>query len=391
MKRYTGSTTIKIVLLFFGLILMAGTIFYSNSIVAQLREDNRQIVTVYSRIIANTINEESDANLGFVFDEIIKKVQFPIIYTDKLNNPLYSRNIDQDKNKDELLNHIKSMNKSNKPIAIEYYNAESKSTILLGYLYFGDSILVQRLEWLPYLEIIIVLMFILVGFLGFNSIRENEKRQIWVGMARETAHQLGTPISALIGWIDRIDSHPKDSQYIAKEMRSDMMRLEQIADRFSQMGSQSPLEKLSLSKLIDGQVKYLKKRIPSLNKDTELKIKIIDDIYIMGNSILLSWALENLIRNAIDSIKQQNGVVELIVKIENGFGCIDIKDNGLGIDRKDWKNIFIPGFSSKKRGWGLGLSLVQRIIKEIHSGSIAVKSSSASDGTTFRIKLDQQR
>ena len=391
MKRYTGSTTIKIVLLFFGLILMAGTIFYSNSIVAQLREDNRQIVTVYSRIIANTVNEESDANLGFVFDEIIKKVQFPIIYTDKLNNPLYSRNIDQDKNKDELLNHIKSMNKSNKPIAIEYYNAESKSTILLGYLYFGDSILVQRLEWLPYLEIIIVLMFILVGFLGFNSIRENEKRQIWVGMARETAHQLGTPISALIGWIDRIDSHPKDSQYIAKEMRSDMMRLEQIADRFSQMGSQSPLEKLSLSKLIDGQVKYLKKRIPSLNKDTELKIKIIDDIYIMGNSILLSWALENLIRNGIDSIKQQNGVVELIVKIENGFGCIDIKDNGLGIDRKDWKNIFIPGFSSKKRGWGLGLSLVQRIIKEIHSGSIAVKSSSASDGTTFRIKLDQQR
>ena len=391
MKRYTGSTTIKIVLLFFGLILMAGTIFYSNSIVAQLREDNRQIVTVYSRIIANTVNEESDANLGFVFDEIIKKVQFPIIYTDKLNNPLYSRNIDQDKNKDELLNHIKSMNKSNKPIAIEYYNAESKSTILLGYLHFGDSILVQRLEWLPYLEIIIVLMFILVGFLGFNSIRENEKRQIWVGMARETAHQLGTPISALIGWIDRIDSHPKDSQYIAKEMRSDMMRLEQIADRFSQMGSQSPLEKLSLSKLIEGQVKYLKKRIPSLNKDTELKIKIIDDIYIMGNSILLSWALENLIRNGIDSIKQQNGVVELIVKIENGFGCIDIKDNGLGIDRKDWKNIFIPGFSSKKRGWGLGLSLVQRIIKEIHSGSIAVKSSSASDGTTFRIKLDQQR
>ena len=391
MKRYTGSTTIKIVLLFFGLILMAGTIFYSNSIVAQLREDNRQIVTVYSRIIANTINEESDANLGFVFDEIIKKVQFPIIYTDKLNNPLYSRNIDQDKNKDELLNHIKSMNKSNKPIAIEYYNAESKSTILLGYLHFGDSILVQRLEWLPYLEIIIVLMFILVGFLGFNSIRENEKRQIWVGMARETAHQLGTPISALIGWIDRIDSHPKDSQYIAKEMRSDMMRLEQIADRFSQMGSQSPLEKLSLSKLIDGQVKYLKKRIPSLNKDTELKIKIIDDIYIMGNSILLSWALENLIRNGIDSIKQQNGVVELIVKIENGFGCIDIKDNGLGIDRKDWKNIFIPGFSSKKRGWGLGLSLVQRIIKEIHSGSIAVKSSSASDGTIFRIKLNQQR
>ena len=195
---------------------MAGAIFYSNSIVSQLRDDNRQIVTVYSRIIANTINEESDANLCFVFDEIIKKVQFPIVYTDKLNIPLYSRNIDQNKNKDEMLKLIKSMDKNNNPIPIEYYDSGSNSKMLLGYLHFGDSILVQRLEWLPYLEILIVLMFVIVGFLGFNSIRENEKRLIWVGMARETAHQLGTPISAMIGWIDRINSHPKESKNIAK-------------------------------------------------------------------------------------------------------------------------------------------------------------------------------
>ena len=171
MKKYTYSSNIKIGLLFFGLALMAGAIFYSNSIVSQLRDDNRQIVTVYSRIIANTINEESDANLGFVFDEIIKKVQFPIVYTDKLNTPLYSRNIDQNKNKDEMLNLIKSMDKNNKPIPIEYYDSGSNSKMLLGYLHFGDSILVQRLEWLPYLEILIVLMFVIVGFLGFNSLR----------------------------------------------------------------------------------------------------------------------------------------------------------------------------------------------------------------------------
>lgn len=391
MKKYTNSSKIKIGLLFFGLLLMAATIFYSNSIVSQLRQDNRQIVNVYSRIIANTINEESDANLGFVFDEIIKKVQFPIIYTDRLNNPLYSRNINQHKNKYDLNDHVKNMDKNNKPIAIEYYDIESNSTILLGYLHFGDSSLVGRLEWLPFLEIAIVLMFAMVGFLGFNSIRENEKRQIWVGMARETAHQLGTPISALIGWIDRINTHPEDSKSISKEMRSDMIRLEQVADRFSQMGSHSPLEKLSLTELVKEQAKYLKKRIPSLNNDIELKIKIIDDVNIMGNSVLLSWVFENLIRNGIDSIKQQNGVVELFVIKENDCGFIDIKDNGVGIDKKEWKNIFKPGFTTKKRGWGLGLSLVQRIIEEIHSGSIAVKSSSANEGTVIRIKLTRER
>ena len=350
MKKYTYSSKIKIGLLFFGLALMAGAIFYSNSIVSQLRDDNRQIVTVYSRIIANTINEESDANLGFVFDEIIKKVQFPIVYTDKLNTPLYSRNIDQNKNKDEMLNLIKSMDKNNKPIPIEYYDSGSNSKMLLGYLHFGDSILVQRLEWLPYLEILIVLMFVVVGFLGFNSIRENEKRLIWVGMARETAHQLGTPISAMIGWIDRINSHPKESKNIAKEMRSDMMRLEQIADRFSQMGSQSPLDKLSVTQLINEQAKYLRKRIPSLDRDIELEIKIIDEISIMGNSVLLGWVLENLIRNGIDSINKENGKVQIIVRAMNEFGCIYIKDNGKGINKKDWKNVFKPGFSSKKEG-----------------------------------------
>jgi len=258
-------------------------------------------------------------------------------------------------------------------------------------LYFGDSVIVRRLEWLPYLEIIIVLMFVLVGFLGFNSIRENEKRQIWVGMARETAHQLGTPISALIGWIDRMDTHPKESEKIAKEMRSDMTRLEQISDRFGQMASHSPLERLSLSNLINEQVEYLKKRIPTLGNGTALKINIYDDLYILGNSVLLGWVFENLIRNGIDSIKNKNGKVEVSVKAESDYAYIFIKDNGKGINRKDWKNIFKPGFTSKKRGWGLGLSLVLRIIEEIHSGAIIVKTSSLNEGTTFLIKLKQQR
>ena len=391
MITYTAGTKIKIGLLFFGLALVAGTIFYSNSIVIQLREDNRQIVTVYSRIIAKTINEENDANLGFVFDEIIKKVQFPIIYTDGSNIPLYYRNLDQDLDQKEILGLVKSMDQNNDPIPINYFDANSDQTILLGYLHYGDSILIQKLRWLPLLEIFMVAIFIFIGFLGFNSIRENEKRQIWVGMARETAHQLSTPISALIGWVERIKSHPNDALNTANEMKSDMVRLEQIAERFSQMGSKSVLKRISINNLIDVQIKYLRKRIPSLGKDTELNVSKGKDISITGNEILLGWAIENIIRNGIDSIKSSKGRVDITVTKEGNYACLDITDNGIGINKKDWKNIFKPGFSSKKRGWGLGLSLVKRIINEIHHGTIKVISSTIGGGTTIQIKLDIQR
>ena len=391
MITYTTGTKIKIGLLFFGLALVAGTIFYSNSIVAQLREDNRQIVTVYSRIIAKTINEENDANLGFVFDEIIKKVQFPIIYTDGSNIPLYFRNLDQDLDQKEILGLVKSMDQNNDPIPINYFDTNSDQTILLGYLHYGDSILIQKLRWLPLLEIFMVAIFIFIGFLGFNSIRENEKRQIWVGMARETAHQLSTPISALIGWVERIKSHPNDALNTANEMKSDMVRLEQIAERFSQMGSKSVLKRISINNLIDAQIKYLRKRMPSLGKDTELNVSKDKDIFIKGNEILLGWAIENIFRNGIDSIKSSNGKVDITVTKEGNYACLDITDNGIGINKKDWKNIFKPGFSSKKRGWGLGLSLVKRIINEIHHGTIKVISSTIGGGTTIQIKLDIQR
>ena len=391
MITYTTGTKIKIGLLFFGLALVAGTIFYSNSIVVQLREDNRQIVTVYSRIIAKTINEENDANLGFVFDEIIKKVQFPIIYTDGSNIPLYFRNLDQDLDQKEILGLVKSMDQNNDPIPINYFDTNSDQTILLGYLHYGDSILIQKLRWLPLLEIFMVAIFIFIGFLGFNSIRENEKRQIWVGMARETAHQLSTPISALIGWVERIKSHPNDALNTANEMKSDMVRLEQIAERFSQMGSKSVLKRISINNLIDVQIKYLRKRMPSLGKDTELNVSKDKDIFIKGNEILLGWAIENIIRNGIDSIKSSKGKVDITVTKEGNYACLDITDNGIGINKKDWKNIFKPGFSSKKRGWGLGLSLVKRIINEIHHGTIKVISSTIGGGTTIQIKLDIQR
>jgi signal transduction histidine kinase len=387
MNSYRNNNNIKVGLFFVGLILIIGLLGYSNSIVNRLRDDNRNIVKLYSEIIAKTVNEDSDTNLNFVFDEIIKKVQFPIIYSDAKNTPIYSRNISGIELPDQLKKPMGAMDRQNDPIPISYYDQISGQSIPLGFLHYGDSDLIRKLQWLPYLEIGVVAMFIFIGFMGFNSIRNSEKRNIWVGMARETAHQLGTPVSALMGWVDRIKRHPEESSHVVQEMESDLERLNQIGTRFSKMGSQTVLNSISLKELVNRQTGYLKKRMPSLGKDIELRLTSNEDINIEGNEVLLGWAIENVIRNGIDSIKGELGTVEIKIYSDDNYGIIQLKDNGSGIQKKDWKNIFRPGFSTKERGWGLGLSLVNRIIGEIHGGEIKVIHSEIGVGTTFEISL----
>ena len=387
MNSYRNNNNIKVGLFFVGLILIIGLLGYSNSIVNRLRDDNRNIVKLYSEIIAKTVNEDSDTNLNFVFDEIIKKVQFPIIYSDAKNTPIYSRNISGIELPNQLKKPMGAMDRQNDPIPISYYDQISGQSIPLGFLHYGDSDLIRKLQWLPYLEIGVVAMFIFIGFMGFNSIRNSEKRNIWVGMARETAHQLGTPVSALMGWVDRIKRHPEESSHVVQEMESDLERLNQIGTRFSKMGSQTVLNSISLKELINRQTGYLKKRMPSLGKDIELRLTSNEDINIEGNEVLLGWAIENVIRNGIDSIKGELGTVEIKIYSDDNYGIIQLKDNGSGIQKKDWRNIFRPGFSTKERGWGLGLSLVNRIIGEIHGGEIKVIHSEIGVGTTFEISL----
>ncbi|MBT4269859.1 MAG: HAMP domain-containing histidine kinase, partial [Candidatus Marinimicrobia bacterium] len=272
-------------------------------------------------------------------------------------------------------------------IPITFNDPISGIAIPLGFLHYGDSDLIRKLQWLPFFEIGVVALFIFLGFMGFNSIRKSEKRNIWVGMARETAHQLGTPVSALMGWVDRLKAHPEESSAVVVEMESDLERLNQIGNRFSKMGSDAPLKSISLNNLVNNQTTYLKKRLPSLGKEIELILETSEDVLIDGNELLLGWAIENVIRNGIDSIKGEQGRVNILLSSDDNYGLIQIQDNGLGIPKKDWKNIFRPGFSTKNRGWGLGLSLVNRIINEIHGGEIKVIQSEVGNGTTFEIGL----
>ena len=387
MKIYKHSINIKGGLIFLGVILISSLLIYSQSIVNKLRYDNREIVQLYAEIIAATVKDESDANLSFVFDEIIKKVQFPLIYSDRNHIPIYSKNLPEDLNQKDLLKHQKTMSAQNKPISLDFVDSNSGKYLHIGFLYYGDSNLIKRLQWLPFLEIGAVAIFIILGFAGFTLIRNSEKRHIWVGMARETAHQLGTPVSALMGWVDIIKNNPQKLDDVLDEMSTDINRLEQIVDRFSKMGSEAKMEEYDLSNVIENVKIYLERRLPSIGKNVQINNQVEEGLLLNGNSILVSWALENIIKNAIDAIDHDKGKIEIKNIKGNNTIYITISDNGRGIPHKDRKNVFRPGFSSKAKGWGMGLSLVKRIIEDIHAGKIEVKESSKTEGTTIQISI----
>ncbi len=387
MKIYKHSTNIKGGLILLGVILISSLLMYSQSIVNKLRNDNREIVQLYAEIIAATVKDESDANLSFVFDEIIKKVQFPLIYSDRNHIPIYSKNLPEDLNQKDLLKHQKTMSAQNKPISLDFIDSNSGKYLHIGFLYYGDSNLIKRLQWLPFLEIGAVAIFIILGFAGFTLIRNSEKRHIWVGMARETAHQLGTPVSALMGWVDIIKNNPQKLDDVLDEMSTDINRLEQIVDRFSKMGSEAKMEEYDLSNVIENVKIYLERRLPSIGKNVQINNQVEEGLLLNGNSILVSWALENIIKNAIDAIDHDKGKIEIKNIKGNNTIYITISDNGRGIPYKDRKNVFRPGFSSKSKGWGMGLSLVKRIIEDIHAGKIEVKESSKTEGTTIQISI----
>ena len=378
------SSNIKAGLFFLGFVLIIVLLSYTQKIVNELRIDNGEIVKLYAEIIAETISDENDANLDFVFDEIIQKAQFPIIYSNNQREPIYSKNINKDKSK---LKKIQlTMDEQNEAIPLRYANPLTNEIILIGYLHYGDSNQIEKLKWLPFIEIGAITLFIFLGFISFSIIRNNEKRNIWVGMARETAHQLGTPISSLMGWLEWLKNKPNDQDKIINDISIDLDRLQQVSDRFSKMGSETKLKEIHLSSIVDNVVIYFIRRIPSMGKSIIIENKLVSNIKIKANGILISWAIENVIKNAIDALENE-GIITLKSNMDKKNIIIEVQDSGKGILRKDWKNIFRPGFSTKEQGWGLGLSLTSRIIKDIHGGDIYVSKSKQGKGSTIEILL----
>ncbi len=387
MKLYRNAGNIKSGLFILGIILVVLLLGYTQVLINELRKDNREVVRLYASFIANIVQDDNETNLNFIFENVIKKVKFPLIQTDTDDKPQLWKNLPKNiRTETERIRFMNLIDKNNPPISL-IYRDESIGDITFGYLHYGDSSIVEKLKLWTYVILFLMGIFIFIGFLGFSFIRNNEKKHIWVGMARETAHQLGTPVSALMGWVDWLKDHPEKSNEILSEIELDLQRLEQISRRFSNMGSKPHFSEFDLSNKVEKIVEYLNKRLPSLGKKVELLNDIDSDIKIVGNGSLLAWAIENIIRNGIDAIEREDGQISISLKQASNIVKIQIHDNGIGIPKKDWKNIFRPGFSTKKTGWGLGLSLSTRIVEDIHNGSLSVASSSLKKGTIIQISL----
>ena len=373
-----------------GIFLVIGLLSYTRYLSSELREDNREVVKLYAEIIAATVKDDSNKNINFIFENIIKKVKFPIIQSDQDKNPQLWTNLPENiDSNDDRFQMILSMDKINEPIPLVFDN-KSSGPITFGYLHYGDSRLIQKIQIWTYIELLSIGLFIFFGFIGFSFIRNSEKQHIWVGMSRETAHQLGTPVSALLGWLDNLKDDSSNIEKIIPELESDIERLQQVSRRFSKMGSMPEMEYFDLSERVEKVLSYLNRRIPTLGKKVELVNDITPDIKIRANGTLISWAIENLIRNSIDCIDDESGLIRISMSQEEYKVKIRISDNGCGVPKKDWKNIFRPGFSTKKSGWGLGLSLCQRIINEVHNGEIYILESNIDSGTVFEINIPSE-
>lgn len=387
----------KILLLIIAAAMVAGMLVYSQNLIDQLLQKEREIVDLYVNSIEYVASDQAGSgDISFVFDEIIRAIDFPMVLTDPQNNPIQPlqtsvRNIMLDttltpeQQEAQLRRIIRELDEQNPPI-----RAMLNDSTVLSVVHYGESDLIRRLRWFPYIQFGLAGLFTLVAYIGFSYIKRSEQSNIWVGMAKETAHQLGTPLSSLMGWLELAQEHAEGNPELREtihEMRNDIERLNKVAARFSKIGSRPDLREENLTEVIQGVINYISRRVPKTGKNIELTIVTPGEFYARINRELFEWVLENLMKNALDAIEEPTGRISFRIEQTDRTTTIDVSDTGKGIDPKHHKDIFRPGYSTKKRGWGLGLSLSKRIIEEYHRGKLFVKQSSPGAGTTFRIRL----
>jgi K+-sensing histidine kinase KdpD len=363
-------------LLIISLILWNTYIFFN-----QLKENERAKMEIWAAAYHDfTQNNNLDTPVGEVILTVIQgNVSTPmLLYTHK--EGIYdAKNIDSTE-----VNTLKKKQQLVEKFRTEYEPIEIKNDdYLLATIYYGNSPLINKLKYYPAFLILIIFLFILAVYLFYKTSKSAEQNRLWAGMAKETAHQIGTPLSSLVGWTEILKSENVNSEYIL-EMEKDISRLETITDRFSKIGSIPKLEQRDLVEETKATFYYLQKRSSKLI-DFQLKIPETP-IYVQMNSQLFSWTIENLVKNGIDAMKGK-GKITIAIEKNSKYAKIRISDTGKGLNKSEFKKIFIPGHTTKKRGWGLGLSLAKRIIEEYHNGKIKVLKSVVGEGTTMEISL----
>ncbi len=399
----TNSLKLKYLLISIAVIITFATFYYTQNLVKELQKSEREVVELYAKSLEFIANSNSSGNedFTFIFENIIKRINFPLILTDsndvasiyQLGSSVKNIEIDSTWSQKELQeflnNKVKELNKIHEPITVTYKDSRNLP-VILNKIYYGNSDVVQKLQYYPFLQILFAILFLTISYLSFSYLKKNEQSKIWVGMAKEIAHQLGTPISSLMGWVELLKlkyKNPEEVIYVANEMNSDLTRLNKITNRFSKIGSKPNLKEKSITESIYNVTKYFERRLPQTGKDVELIFNPKKNIITKLNSELFEWVIENLVKNAIDAIGSSKGKIEISLSDNNNNIFIEVSDNGKGISSKHKKDIFKPGYSTKNRGWGLGLSLSKRIIDEYHKGKLILKSSVQEEGTVFKIIL----
>jgi len=383
-KIFGHKTFWKLFLLLIAVLVGMGSLIYTESLVSKLKVEERRNVQLWAEATRLISLPDTSQNVEFLSTIIENNNTVPVILTDESDSIISVRNFDAHKTGDYryIKEQLEKIKERNKPIV---NNLEKGHYNLI---YYKDSIILTMLIYYPYIQLGIIIFFILVSYLAFRSSRKAEQNQVWVGMSKETAHQLGTPTSSLAGWIEILEQkHPGIS--ITKELALDVQRLEKITERFSRIGSKPVIKSDNIIGIISRTVDYLKLR-------TSSKVKIITDynpdekVVVPVNAALFEWVIENVFKNAVDSME---GIGEITVRITETerHALIDISDTGKGIPKSAFKKIFNPGFTTKQRGWGLGLSLAKRIIEEYHNGKIFVRHSEVGKGSCIRIVMNRDR
>ena len=392
---YRNNSKIKWIVLAVSIVISAASIYYTERLVSQLKEREKQQVILFAKAIEYTINEGYDVNINFVSQEIINKNNsIPTILIDNHEKVTTLRNVEIDSSKNQaaidqqIQNELEVMAETYEPLTIVLRDP-SRNNEVFGRqkLYYKNSFLLTQINAYPYIQLSVIAIFGIISYMAFNFSRVAEQNRVWVGLAKETAHQLGTPLSSLMAWMEVLRDDPDlKSKGFTDELEKDIRKLTMVTERFSSIGSVPVLKQENVVLLINNVIGYLRPRISS-----KVKIDVFtlsENIQVMVHPPLFEWVVENLCKNAVDAIGSSGTIAVKILRGSDSKVFIDISDTGKGIPRSKISMVFRPGFTTKKRGWGLGLTLAKRIIESYHNGKIFVKSSEENQGTTFRIALN---
>jgi hypothetical protein len=378
-KIFELSRHFKLVFIVIGAAIIIVSTLFTNKLAKSLALEEQKKIEIWAEATRQFILADENTNIDFILSIIEGNTTIPVIIVDEKDQLLRSRNVKEPTNNIDAFYKQKIADLKAKREAIVVNSGNAKQ-----YIYYDDSLLLKQLYCFPYIQLGVIVIFLLISFFAFSSTKNAEQNRVWVGLSKETAHQLGTPISSLLAWVDLLKARYADDKLIT-EMSKDVNRLRIIAERFSKIGSAPDLNLVSLNDTLLNAVQYINNR-SSQKVEIECHFNNENPVFVMLNVPLFEWVVENLCKNAIDAM-DGIGRIDLYVNHKENDIVIDIQDTGKGIERNKFKTVFSPGFTTKKRGWGLGLSLAKRIIESYHNGKIYVKHSEIGKGTTFRIEL----